>query len=118
MAVIEVSVREGTPAAKKMADALGAMGADVTVRDGVLRATARTAPCVVCAAMIDATRLQHRDALGGEACPTCTQQCDQVVSTFKQAALRASHELKGQLPGIIRDLRAGRDMPTFYRGFE
>lgn len=115
---IEVQVTEGTPAAERVAAALSQLGADLTTQNGTLRAVARTGVCVVCAGAFAVERLQTRDALGGLTCPTCAQVADRVMAAFKAAALRHARELRGQLPQIIRDVRGGADVPTFYQGFE
>lgn len=74
--------------------------------------------CACCGSRVQALTLTHAPSLGGPVCQVCWKVADKVVKQFRADALRAWGELRDQLRGIVIDVRAGADVPTFYRGLD
>lgn len=114
---IEITTNDSA-AGHRVAQALIAQGAAVTHEDGVLRIDAATAVCAICGGIHAAKQMKEKRPLGGLVCPICLEMASRIYRAAQLAASRQMKELVGQLPQMVRDLRGGADMPTFYRGYE
>lgn len=115
---IQLSVPENSPAAVKVLEALQAMGATATRSDGVIRSTVPSGTCAVCGGVFGLITMKESRALGGTTCRSCRETGDKLWREARDAAHRQLCEIRGQLPQVIRDVRAGGEAPTYYRGFE
>jgi hypothetical protein len=58
--------------------------------------------------------VRHRDI--GLLCPLCARAAQRLVDAYLAAQERQRAEFHGQLPQLIKDVRSGAEIPTFYRG--
>lgn len=79
-------------------------------------------PCQVCDQLVDVDQLGTTQQLTlidvNEACPVCVDTANRVWKRFREAAGKEASEIRRQLPQIVRDIRAGAEIPDYYRGFE
>jgi hypothetical protein len=108
----------GGKAAERLAEAMVAMGAQVTRAGDTLVIAARTAECAICHELHAVSAMEDHPKLGGIICPICMRTAERIYRSAQAAASRQMRELVSQLPRIIRDVRGGADEPTYYRGFE
>lgn len=110
----QITIRGGDPA---VLDRIGRAVADAAA--GRVTLLAPGATCGVCATVLRTEDVRRAAQLPDvNLCPICHQAALRLVESFKAGARRGYSEFKSQLPGMIRDLRAGCDEPTFYRGIE
>lgn len=79
-------------------------------------ATAR--PPVACA-ICGATNLSsqsRRHSVVGEVCPVCFTAAADLETAYYTAEERQRREFRSQLAQMVRDRRAGGEIPDFYRG--
>lgn len=113
---IRLCVPDASPAAQKLLEVLAALGVEVISEEEEFRTEA---PCSVCGHLFDVAALeQGLDWTPGPACSICVEVARRVLDEWHSAANRGLRELRDQLPRVIRDIRAGAAVPSFYRGFE
>ena len=119
MTTVQLEIPEDSPAAAKVLEALEAMGVRVEHVDGkIIAPECPAGPCHICAGIHALAQLEDKAALGGKVCPTCLGIARAAWRKAQAAANRQLREFAGQLPQVVRDIRAGADEPTYYRGFE
>lgn len=105
-------------AADKLLEAMGTAGL-ITIAD-LPDPAAEEAPHVICANCKSASAgpLPYDRRFDGAVCLLCRSTADRVEQLFNAGARLHWQEFTRQLPQMVRDIRAGADEPTFYRGFE
>lgn len=72
--------------------------------------------CPVCGQPTKSLQLQA--TLEQEVCLLCHVAAGKIVNRYRQDLQRHDQEFHGQLSQMVKDVRAGADEPTFYRGLE
>lgn len=112
---IELKAGDGA-AVDRLAATMASMGARVTRASGMLVIEAKAAPCAICRELHVESEMEDRPRLGGLICSVCAETATRIYRNAQRAASREMANLVPQIPQIIRDLRAGCEEPTYYRG--
>jgi len=111
--LIEVDVAEQAPhdAWKRIAEDLLAMDCHLSIRSIDL--------CEVCGAAVAVDTLRRCPWLDNKSlCKACLSIAMLVKRDFDEAAARHWLSVQRQLPQVIRDIRAGARVPTFFHGID
>lgn len=92
------------------------LGAVIEIEDPPEAEPERAPVCAVCEHTT--TEVHYHEALHEEICLVCWRAADRLVAQFNADLVRHEREFRGQLKQMVRDVRAGADDPTFYRGFD
>lgn len=115
---IGLSAPSGSRAAGRIREIAAELGAETVQEGGQAHAHLAFGYCTCCGNPVAESTLRQANALNGPACEECRAVARKVLQQFRADAHRAWAEVKGQLPRVIMDIRAGADTPSFYRGFE
>jgi hypothetical protein len=72
--------------------------------------------CPLCGQPSVREALSYNEMLETRVCMVCDQAAQRIRAAYYGAETRQRDELKRQLPQLVRDLRAGAEVPEFFRG--
>lgn len=116
---LRLAIPENHPDADRVISALAAFGVTVERVNGTFVALeCPSAECSLCGGVHAVGEMTEKVPLGGLVCPTCMDIARRLWRKAVHAGRLQLDEFAHQLPQIVRDIRAGCEEPTLYRGFE